>query len=348
MIRRAISAFLIVLFLSPVYSGAQATSTETIESEVPFLDFQLIESFPSTAMNEAATLRMFRTITRTRIGTGGLTSIRHSYSSPGYITVSDSSVEFQIRLSSTATLLPQTSDFIGYPVVFGIGVKNKTAEPAYVSWDNVAYIDAGGLTHKVVKSGTKFDDRTQDIGEVIIPPGARIDEIMQPTDSVYYDTDKYTSGWRGNPVLEKLSSNDKVTISFPIRVHNKTIKYFFIFKVKKTYVAPAPATATAQAQAAASSSGGGNTPAAFGTYEQAQEFYLKSQYRNAIDAFQSFIDGSPTDPRVPGAVYKQGISMIYLKDKEGARRYFQSLIDKYPDSEEASQARGTIVICCEK
>ena len=74
-------------------------------------------------------------------------------------------------------------------------------------------------------------------------------------------------------------------------------------------------------------------------YSIAESYYTKREFREAILAFQRFIATYPRDRRVPLSYLKQGLSLINIGKKDEAKFFFQTLIDKFPKSEEAEIAR---------
>ncbi len=74
-------------------------------------------------------------------------------------------------------------------------------------------------------------------------------------------------------------------------------------------------------------------------YALADSYYRQGEFEEAILEFQKFIDMAPNHRRIPSAYLKQGLSLIYLGRAKDARFFFETLIDKYPDSEEAAVAR---------
>lgn len=79
-------------------------------------------------------------------------------------------------------------------------------------------------------------------------------------------------------------------------------------------------------------------------YASAESFYHDGKYEDAIIAYQKFIDANPKDKSVPDAYLKQGISLIKLGRKKEAKYFLQTIIDKYPESSEASIARMNLKI----
>jgi len=80
-------------------------------------------------------------------------------------------------------------------------------------------------------------------------------------------------------------------------------------------------------------------PSANDIYSEAETSYKERRYEDAILEFQQLIDTYPQDWRVPNAYLKQGTALINLGRKKEAAFFFNTLIDKYPNSREAKIAR---------
>lgn len=74
-------------------------------------------------------------------------------------------------------------------------------------------------------------------------------------------------------------------------------------------------------------------------YQRADTLYSQGEYLNAILAYQVFIDTYPNDSKVADAYLKQGLSLVKIGRKDGAKFFFKTLIDRFPDSREAVIAR---------
>ncbi len=85
--------------------------------------------------------------------------------------------------------------------------------------------------------------------------------------------------------------------------------------------------------------GNQKTPSANDIYSKAETSYKERKYENAILEFQQLIDTYPQDWRVPSAYLKQGNALINLGRKKEAAFFFNTLIDKYPNSREAKIAK---------
>jgi tol-pal system protein YbgF len=71
-------------------------------------------------------------------------------------------------------------------------------------------------------------------------------------------------------------------------------------------------------------------------------FYAEGKYVEASKAFKMVITRYPTGNKVPRAMLKAGHALLQLGNKEGARSMFQQVIDSYPLSSEADQAKGRL------
>jgi len=74
-------------------------------------------------------------------------------------------------------------------------------------------------------------------------------------------------------------------------------------------------------------------------YQRANTLYNEGQYLNAILAYQVFIDTYPNDGKVADAYLKQGLSLVKIGRPDGAKFFFKTLIDRFPDSREAALAK---------
>ena len=83
----------------------------------------------------------------------------------------------------------------------------------------------------------------------------------------------------------------------------------------------------------------GSQPPSGDPYRRANSLYSQGQYLNAILAYQIFIDTYPNDPKVADAYLKQGLSLVKIGRPDGAKFFFKTLIDRFPDSREAALAK---------
>ncbi|MBI5050910.1 MAG: tol-pal system protein YbgF [Nitrospirae bacterium] len=67
----------------------------------------------------------------------------------------------------------------------------------------------------------------------------------------------------------------------------------------------------------------------------AESYYKNKEYRDAILAYQEFLEKTPNSDKIPAALLKQGLSFYAIKDDKIGKITLESLIEKFPNSEEA-------------
>jgi hypothetical protein len=113
-------------------------------------------------------------------------------------------------------------------------LKNKTQEPQTINWDEVSYIDLDGTAHRVLHKGVKLMDRDKPQSPTVIPPGTRIDDVIEPSDSVQWSS--VINDWTHNPLLPP----SQVIVNFkgktfgtflPIVIDEKKKNYTFTIRI---------------------------------------------------------------------------------------------------------------------
>jgi tol-pal system protein YbgF len=80
-------------------------------------------------------------------------------------------------------------------------------------------------------------------------------------------------------------------------------------------------------------------------YKQSVNFWLgnalygKRDYKEAINAFRSFVAAAPQHPRAAEALLALANSQAEMKDPRSARRTLEDLVKKYPDTEAAQAGK---------
>lgn len=202
---------------------------QSVEEKI-ILNLELVKHFPLNLEIDGRFLNLIRHVTADDY------SYDLSYEMPSTIQVEDQEVITRISLTQPATTLfggyqSDDGDDLKRPIVFRLEVKNKLSEPIKINWDSVAYVDATGLTHRVIKTGTRYAERDRPTVNIIIPPNARVEEIIFPTDKIHFVSGG--EGWKSEEALDGLSTGDRVSIFLPIEVHNSTRNYNFVFQTKK-------------------------------------------------------------------------------------------------------------------
>jgi len=84
---------------------------------------------------------------------------------------------------------------------------------------------------------------------------------------------------------------------------------------------------------------GASTLAPSAQYWAASSYYQMRQYAKAAEMFAKVPAGWPKDSKAPDALLGQANSQKEAGDAKGARKTYESLIQKYPDSNAAKTAR---------
>ena len=71
-------------------------------------------------------------------------------------------------------------------------------------------------------------------------------------------------------------------------------------------------------------------------------FYGKQEYKKAIDALDKVAANYPKSEKISAATLKAGFAYLELKDKTKAKAYLKKVVDQFPNSKEASLAKGKL------
>ncbi len=77
------------------------------------------------------------------------------------------------------------------PEEIGFSLLNLTDAPMLVHWDESAYVDQSGRSHRVIHLGVRYIDRDKPMVPSIVPPKTRLEDIVYPTSHVLYTS----TGW---------------------------------------------------------------------------------------------------------------------------------------------------------
>lgn len=118
----------------------------------------------------------------------------------------------------------------------GFVILNKTSNPIKIDWNQVSYIDVLNESHKVMHSGVKYVDKANVLPPTIIPPTAKIQDIVFPTDHIYYTSGKY-GGWNKIPIFPeapkaRLFKGKTFSVFMPLEINGTVKNYLFTFIVE--------------------------------------------------------------------------------------------------------------------
>jgi len=125
---------------------------------------------------------------------------------------------------------------------------NKTNHSIKIVWDEAAFVDEKGISHRVMHSGVKYIDRNNPQPPSVVVRNGTITDLVIPTDNVYYVSGKY-GGWREAPLFpassvtaEELRSKAQkyvgktIQVLLPIQIEDVVNEYIFTFEVKSVNV----------------------------------------------------------------------------------------------------------------
>ena len=116
-------------------------------------------------------------------------------------------------------------------------MKNQTTGTIKVLWDESLFIK-NGSPGKVMHGGVKFTDRNQSMPPSVVPAGTTFEDVIVPTDNVYWREGYYSQygsspgGWEKKDLLPSYTSKgDQFGVFMPMTVGGSTKEYNFNFKV---------------------------------------------------------------------------------------------------------------------
>jgi len=138
------------------------------------------------------------------------------------------SIKFYIELNGTT---------------LGFELENKTEKSIRINWDEISMVSPDGRTLRIMHSGVRFIEKDKPQAPTVVPPKAKLKDVLIPTENVYYDEGIYMgkfgfvgAGWK----TKKLISNIKEDMSFglymPLIIGNETKEYYFSFKIIKILI----------------------------------------------------------------------------------------------------------------
>lgn len=135
-------------------------------------------------------------------------------------------------------------------------LQNKTDHSIKIPWDEAAFIDESGNSHRVMHSGVKYNDRQQPQAPSIVARRASIEDLAFPTDYVeWQEGSRYSAGrwneksffpdfdYRSNyatgdypsfasfETAAKSKLNKTIQVLLPLQIEEVVNDYIFTFTV---------------------------------------------------------------------------------------------------------------------
>lgn len=131
---------------------------------------------------------------------------------------------------------------------FRFVLTNKSTNSMKIIWDESVYVNTDGYCRMVMHQGTRFIDKNITQKPSVIVKGSKIEDLILPTDNVYYVNGKYGGLWQTMPLLKTWVSTleefdiikkefvgKTMKILLPISIENSTQEYMFTFRIEDFY-----------------------------------------------------------------------------------------------------------------
>lgn len=117
-------------------------------------------------------------------------------------------------------------------------LRNQTPNTIKILWDECLFIN-NGSPGKVMHGGVKFTDRNQSMPPSVVPAGTTFDDVIVPSENVYWREGYYSQygsspgGWEKKDLLSSYSSKgDKFGVFMPMNIGGTTKEYNFNFRIE--------------------------------------------------------------------------------------------------------------------
>lgn len=175
----------------------------------------------------------------------------HTYFVDGNYRLSETSVHGNKQASSDnhysdeyLTLFSEIND-----TQIDLTIKNNHSSSIRVLWDEAAYIDNMGNSHRVIHIGTKLVDKEKAQVPSVIPNGAQLKDVLVPSDGIelqggewVYEPlhyNKFTTAEGADDLLQRYQSLPELTktqLLLPIEINGEKIEYTLTYRGSDFYV----------------------------------------------------------------------------------------------------------------
>ena len=109
-------------------------------------------------------------------------------------------------------------------------LRNQTESPIRLDWDQMAYVDFDGSSHRVIHQGVRLMQKEAPQPPSTVAPGSSVQDFIYPSDRVSWNST--ISEWMQAPIWPSIPSpGQQFGIFMPIEVDGKTKNYQFTIKV---------------------------------------------------------------------------------------------------------------------
>lgn len=122
---------------------------------------------------------------------------------------------------------------------FSFILKNVSDNTLKVVWNEAVFVDVDGSASRVMHKGTKYSQREADQPASTIIKGAKIEDLVTPTDRIYYS--EKLKDWTSKSLYENAKQNvenQTIKLMLPIQVKDVVNEYIFEFTLSYVYNHP--------------------------------------------------------------------------------------------------------------
>ena len=114
-------------------------------------------------------------------------------------------------------------------------LENRTDKPVKIDWNQVTYIGIGGNASKVIHTGVRFIQADSPMPPTIIPPSAKITDVVVPT----FALRQGNSGWTVEDILPGKSDAARVLgqtigLFLTLEIDGRVKEFLFTFQITQT------------------------------------------------------------------------------------------------------------------
>lgn len=119
---------------------------------------------------------------------------------------------------------------------FGFILQNRTENPIKIDWNQVSYVDVLSESHKVIHSGVKYTDKGNPQTPTLIPPTAKLKDIVYPIDYVSYLPGPSGGLWKEEPLFPEAPEAKNLKgksfgVFMPLEINGVIKNYLFSFNI---------------------------------------------------------------------------------------------------------------------
>ncbi len=111
-------------------------------------------------------------------------------------------------------------------------LQNKSDDPIKLDWNLVSFVASWGTSQGVIHKGVKLADRQASKTPSMVPPGAKIEDIIVPVENVEFVNGDWLTHdlFLDGPAALKMVGQE-FSVFMPLDLGGKTKNYTFTFKI---------------------------------------------------------------------------------------------------------------------